>query len=115
MIYRPRSGCPRISTEISEENPTLAAQRSARFQQRGYDDEFTRDPATFVCGEALDTLWQSVVNRPQGIVFVSGCAGIGKWSLIARVAEDLRVELAERAAHKRSHELLLAYRFIDGD
>ena len=92
-----------------------AAQRSGNFQQRDYDNEFASDAAAFVGREdALDTLWQSV-SRPQGIVFVSGPAGIGKSSLVARVAEDLRAEIAERAQLKQSKEFLLAYRFIDRD
>jgi hypothetical protein len=93
-----------------------AAQRSANFQQRDYDNEFASDAAAFIGREdALETLWQSVVSRPQGIVFVSGPAGIGKSSLVARVAEDLRAEIAERAKRKQSTEFLLAYRFIDRD
>jgi hypothetical protein len=95
-----------------------SAQRSAEtsFQQRGYDSELAHDAATFVGREeSLDTLWQAVVNRPQGIVFVAGPAGVGKSSLVARVAEDLRAEIAERAARRQTNELLLAYRFIDRD
>jgi hypothetical protein len=93
-----------------------SARRDVRFQQRGYDGEFTRDAATFVGREeVLRTLWQTVVERRHGIVFVSGPAGIGKSSLVARIAEDLRAEIVERAANGHSKELLLAYRFIDGD
>ena len=93
-----------------------AAQRSANFQQRDYDGEFAGDAAAFMGREeALDSLWQAVVNRPQGIVFVFGPAGIGKSSLIARVTEDLRAEIVERATRRQSREFLLAYRFIDRD
>jgi hypothetical protein len=93
-----------------------SAQRNASFQQRDYDGEFARDAANFVGREeALDILWQAVVDRPHGVVFVSAPAGIGKSSLVARVAADLGAEVAERAARERSNELLLAYRFIDRD
>ena len=93
-----------------------ATQRNTNFQQRDYDKEFASDAAAFVGREeALDTLWQAVVTRPRGIVYVFGPAGIGKSSLVARVAEDLRTEIAERAARKQSNEMLLVYRFIDRD
>lgn len=92
------------------------ATRERQYQERGYDREFEADARTFVArAEALDELWNAVIDRPRGIVGVIGRAGVGKSSLVAKVTVDLRAELTERTRLCTSREMVLAYRFTDGD
>ncbi|CAH2405593.1 AAA family ATPase [Mesorhizobium escarrei] len=86
------------------------------FIERGYESEFESDARGFVGrADAVETLWRAVESRGQGVVFVSGPAGIGKSRLVARVIFDLVAELAERTRRGVSRETIFAYRFTDRD
>lgn len=88
----------------------------AGFSERGFDREFEDGAMGFIGrGAAVDELWNTVVGRQGGIVFVSGPAGMGKSRLVARVALDLIEEFAERRALGTSNEFVIPYRFVHKD
>ena len=102
--------------EIFDIQSVRSEQKQTLFGEYNYDNEFESDADAFIGrADALDVLWQTVIGAPKGIIFVAGPAGIGKSSLIAQIWKDLRDEIEDRRARKQTNELLLAYRFIDGD
>jgi hypothetical protein len=93
------------------------AQEARRhFTEPDFDASLAMDAEYFVGrAEEIDLLWSQIRNRPSGVVHVFGPAGIGKSSIIARLVVDLRTEADERSERGEGADLLLAYRFIDGD
>jgi hypothetical protein len=87
------------------------------FSEPGYDEQFESEAQQFVGREvARSTLFDTVSSSTMtGIVFVKGPAGVGKSSLISRVAMDLRAAFEKRTRPGAAGERLLAYKFLDSD
>jgi WD40 repeat protein len=91
----------------------------ARVGIRGYEDQIERD-AKNLLGRAAEKniLWNAIADlqaHPQGVISLTGAAGIGKSMLVADLFAKLREELEDQTKRGISRQIVLAYRFIDGD
>jgi tetratricopeptide (TPR) repeat protein len=79
------------------------------FAVRGFDTELRRDAERLIGRSTeLDRLRKLVASTPQGIIWISGPAGIGKSYVVARLTADLLDEMPRA-------ELVLPFRFRAGD
>ena len=95
-----------------------AARAAARVPASGapiFELDMAREAAGFVGRAAeLDRLWDAVIERHEGVLWVEGVPGVGKSALMARLVTDLREEFDDTGRRGGKRQLVLPYRFRSG-
>jgi tetratricopeptide (TPR) repeat protein len=83
---------------------------ATEFKVAGFEADLRKDATQMVGRQReLEHVLAAIRETPQGVLWLSGAAGMGKSFLLAKVATSLLEE------HQDSRTLVLAYRFRSGD